>query len=275
VSRADWAEFFALCHLCAWHNKVQAIYPPGLQIKIVFDDSAVALANRPDSALMDSYILSVGRLISTLGYESFIRGIGRHSSFAWLFHILPLPLSRAHLLWWERSEANRPIIERMNLYARRNLTLPPGLSQSEQERSCEEASHRYRAYWGALLVALWFQKMAFCANSLIAMYLDGSQHHIPLRRALHLTTLGKGQVTQPWQGEGALCDNGHGELIPIVLTSKRRAEANIIELTDLDVVPMEGFERIQVCSSPGIGTPDTYNQPSANVAAQESASNLL
>src|SRR5262245_53852806 len=26
-SRADWAEFFALCHLVSWHNKVQRVYP--------------------------------------------------------------------------------------------------------------------------------------------------------------------------------------------------------------------------------------------------------
>jgi hypothetical protein len=251
ASRADWAEFFALCHLCAWHNKVQAVYPPGLQIKIVFDDSAVALANRPDPALMDSYIKSIDELISALRYRSFIRGVGRHSSFAWLFHILPLPLSRLHLWWWERQQANQPVIERMDLYAKRNLTLPPGLSAAEEEQLCKKASHRYRAYWGALLVALWFQKMAFCANSLIAMYLDGSQHHIPLKKALHLTTVGKGQITQPWQGEGALCDNGHGELIPIVLTSKRRAEMNVMEVTDLNLIPMEGFDHIQVCAPTG------------------------
>ena len=41
-SRADWAEFFALGHLVAWHNKVQKVYPPGLQIQIVFDDAAAS-----------------------------------------------------------------------------------------------------------------------------------------------------------------------------------------------------------------------------------------
>src|SRR6202035_3481698 len=45
-SRADWAEFFALGHLAAWHNKVQGIYAPGLRLRIVFDDSTLALANR-------------------------------------------------------------------------------------------------------------------------------------------------------------------------------------------------------------------------------------
>ena len=54
------------------------------------------------------------------------------------------------------------------------------------------------------------------------MYLDGSQHHIRQPVALHLTTVDKGQVTQPWQGEGALRDNGHGRLEPYVLTTGRR-----------------------------------------------------
>src|SRR5262249_41421592 len=55
TSRADWAEFFALCHLCDWHNRAQAVYPPGLRIKIVFDDAAVGMANRPPRIEMDSY----------------------------------------------------------------------------------------------------------------------------------------------------------------------------------------------------------------------------
>src|SRR5262249_30060684 len=45
-SRADWAEFFALCHLVAWHNKVCSVYPPGLRLQVVFDDSTLARSNR-------------------------------------------------------------------------------------------------------------------------------------------------------------------------------------------------------------------------------------
>jgi hypothetical protein len=263
VSRADWAEFFALCHLCAWHNKAQAIYPPGLKIKIVFDDAAVGLANRPDHHQMDSYINSVGQLVSMLGYDSFIRGIGRHSSFAWLFHIAPFPLARLHLRIWESNPANQAVIQRMNTYARRNLVLPSGLSEEELERLCRKASHRYRLYWEALLIALWIQRVTFFGNSLVAMYLDGNQHHIPLKGALHLTTLGKGQITQPWQGEGALCDNGHGQLVPFVLTTSRRAAVNRTEVSNLDLLPLEGFDRIEVCSGPGDLTPGSEGEPSS------------
>ena len=55
-SRADWAEFFALCHLVAWHNKVQAVYPPGLAIQIIFDDSTLVRANHANKGLMKSYM---------------------------------------------------------------------------------------------------------------------------------------------------------------------------------------------------------------------------
>jgi hypothetical protein len=259
-SRADWAEFFALCHLCAWHNKAQAVYPPGLHIKIVFDDAAVGMANRPERPQMDAYIASVASLIRVLGYGSFIRGTGRHSSFAWLFHLFPFTVARLHLLVWERNPAHRPIIERMDKYALRNLVLPAGLSVQEQERLCRQASHRYRVYWGALLIALWIQRVTYFAHSLVAMYLDGSQHHIRLRGALHLTTLGKGQVTQPWQGEGALRDNGHGELIPFVLTRARSATRKRA-VTGLDLLALEGFDTINVCwVDAAASTPSTTAQ---------------
>src|SRR5262249_58011909 len=68
-SRADWAELFALTHLAALHNKVQAVYPPGLQFRIVFDDSTLLIANRVDRSLIDSYIASIGNLIHALGYR--------------------------------------------------------------------------------------------------------------------------------------------------------------------------------------------------------------
>ena len=60
-SRADWAEFFALNHLIKWHNKVQRVYPPGLAIRIVFDDSTLIMANRADPGQIASYIASIPR----------------------------------------------------------------------------------------------------------------------------------------------------------------------------------------------------------------------
>ena len=243
VSRADWSEFFALTHLCTWHNKVAAVYPPGLRIKIIFDDSTVSMANRPDRRHMDNYIASIGRLIKVLGYEAFIVGTMRQSSFAWLFHFGFYQVAEWRVRRFERDPANQALVEQMTTFARRNLLLPPGLDEEARERAYREASHRYRVYWEALQLS----GVSKHGHSLIGMYLDGNQHHIRQQAALHLATLGKEQVTQPWQGEGALQDNGKGKLVPFVLTAGRRARMTCQEIGGLDLVPMEGFESIQVC----------------------------
>jgi hypothetical protein len=254
-SRADWAEFFALCHLVAWHNKVQAVYAPGLRIKICFDDSTLVMANRAPREAMDSYMASVPALIRALGYEAiFIKCFGQ-SGFAWTFYLGLYPLARLLVWWWERRPANRPQIERMEEYARRNVTVPPGLGLEEQTRYLRRASHRYRVYWQALQLSRFF----WGPFKLIAMYLDGSQHHTPQTVALHLTTLDKGQVTQPWQGEGALVDNGHGLLEPFVLTAGRRLRYTTCEVAGLDLIPCPGFDSIRV-AAPLPAAPDKAGQ---------------
>jgi hypothetical protein len=241
-SRADWAEFFALSHLVAWHNKVQAVYAPGLRIKICFDDSTLTMANHADRELMTSYMSSFPPLIRALGYEQIIIKCFGQSGFSWSFHIGLYVLARMRVWWWERKRANRTQIERMDEYARRNVMMPAGLSPEQQERYLRRASHRYRVYWDALQLSRFF----WGPFKLIAMYLDGSQHHQPQSVALHLTSLDKGQVTQPWQGEGMLVDNGHGSLEPFVLTAGRRPRHACQEVTDLDLVNCPGFDTIRV-----------------------------
>ncbi len=242
-SRADWAEFFALCHLCAWHNKVQAVYPPGLRIKIVFDDSTIAMANRPAHGQMQSYMSSIGQLIKAMKYESFLVGTMRQSTFAWLFHFGPYQIARYRVRRWDRDPANAQALARMEEFARRNVLLPEGLDAAEQERHWRAASQRYRIYWEALQLS----GLSRLGANLVAMYLDGTQHHIRQPAALHLRTLSKEQITQPWQGEGALRDNGKGKLVPVVYTAGRRARLDTREVTGLDVIPLEGFDSIRVC----------------------------
>jgi hypothetical protein len=266
-SRADWAEFFALCHLVAWHNKVQAVYAPGLRIKICFDDSTLLMANQADRTLMESYMKSIPALIQALGYEAVIIKCFGQSSFSWSFHFGLYPLARLRVWWWERNPAHRAQMEKMDEYARRNVMVPPELEPAAQERYLRRASHRYRVYWDALQLS----RIFWGPFKLIAMYLDGSQHHQPQAVAVHLTTLDKGQVTQPWQGEGALVDNGHGKLEPFVLTAGRRFHYDTREVAGLDVVPCPGFERIRVAFSQA--TPGTANaavpQIPANAIAGE------
>jgi hypothetical protein len=241
-SRADWAEFFALCHLAAWHNKVQALYPPGLVLKIAFDDTPLLMANHADKGRIQSYMATVAELIQTLGYAPVLSASLRHSYFAWLFHLGIYQIARLRVCRWERDPSHREQMERMYLFARRNLRLAPDLRPAEQERAVRVASHRYRVYWEAL------QLSGITKNKrrLVAMYLDGSQHHLPQAVAFHLTTLDKGQITQPWQGVGALVDNLHGGLEPFVLTGGRRERYDTQLVRGLDLLPGPAFDHILI-----------------------------
>jgi hypothetical protein len=244
-SRADWAEAFALYHLVAWHNKVQAVYPPGLQVQIVFDDTTLVRANHANRTLMASYMKSIADLIHALKFEAIFLEPFAQSCFSWAFHLTGLyPLSEVLVWFWERNPANRAQMDRMDEYARRNLVLPEGLSPPEEQRRIKAAAHRYRVYWEALQ----WSSIFWAGFKLIAMYLDGSQHHVRQAIALHLTTLDKGQITQPWQGEGALVENGCGKLEPFVLTAGRRTRHSTRIVEGLDLVPVPGFERIAVAA---------------------------
>ncbi len=244
-SRADWAEFFSLGHLVAWHNKVQAVYAPGLQFRLVYDDTTLVMANRSDWGMMKAYQASIRELIQALGYESLFLPSFGHSSFAWLFHFGWYAVARLRVWRWERNPANVEKMERMLEYARRNVVLPPGLAPEKHESYFRAAAHRYRVYWDALQLS----GVTKSKNRIVAMYLNGQQHHLPETVALHLTSLDKGQVTQPWQGEGTLLDNGKGGLEPFVLTAGRRQRYGVETIGGLSVVPCPGFEQIAVAHS--------------------------
>jgi len=99
-------------------------------------------------------------------------------------------------------------------------------------------------------------------KGLIAMCLDGTQHHRPQRGALHLHSLGCGQMVQPWQGEGVLRDNGHGKLVPYALTASRRDRLTTEVVDGLSLVPMEGFDRIEFCRESHHAVPGCRCRPS-------------
>jgi hypothetical protein len=241
-SRADWAEFFALCHLAAWHNKVQSIYAPGLEVRIVFDDSTLAIANHADWNSMKSYMASVNELIGLLGYDRLFLPSFRQSRLAWVMRLGFYYFARRRVRRWEQDPANQEQIDRMFEFARRNVALPQGLPEGQRESYLRDASHRYRVYWEALQMT----GMTSSQRRIVAMYLDGSQHHLRQSIALHLTSLDKGQVAQPWQGEGALMDNGHGKLEPVVLTAGRLERLQLETVGDLDLIPDPGFRQIAV-----------------------------
>lgn len=249
-SRADWAEFFALGHLVAWHNKVQRVYPPGLQFQIYFDDETLLLSNFADKGRMRSYMSSIADLIGAMGYQSVFLPPTRITNFAWFLRFGPYQLFRFGLIQiaerrvrrWERDSANNEQIERMKEFARRNVVVPAGLGEQERERFLDRASHRFRVCWDALRMGA---QIFPDRERLLALYLDGSQHHRQ-QMALHLTSVDKGQMTQPWQGEGVLLDNGHEKLEPFVLTGGRRSRYQMRVLDGLDVIAAPGFERLAV-----------------------------
>lgn len=242
-TQADWAEFFALAHLVAWHNKVAAVYPPGLRIKIIFDDSTIRMANRYGWGPMKDYMGSIRRLIHAMRYETCIVGTMRQSSFAWLFHFGLYQLAGWRVRRWEREPANQAVFDQMLEGARRNLVTPEDWIAERREQFCREAAHRYRVYWEALQLS----GLSRLGKKLVAMYLDGNQHHLRQAAALHLTSVAKGQVTQPWQGEGVLRDNGHDKLVPIVLSGKRRQEVEMRRVEVPGVINYHGLEAIYVC----------------------------
>jgi hypothetical protein len=211
-------------------------------MSIAFDDTPLIMANRADKGRIKTYTATVRELIETLGFGSVLSASLRHSSFAWLFHFGLYQVARLRVSWWERDLRHREQMERMALFARRNVLLPPDLSPAEQERMVRAASHRYRIYWEALQLS----GITKSKSRLIAMYLDGSQHHLRQTVALHLTTLDKGQITQPWQGIGALVDNLHGRLEPFVITDGRRERYDTRLVEGLDLLPGPAFDHIAV-----------------------------
>jgi nucleoside-diphosphate-sugar epimerase len=257
-SRADWAEFFALSHLIALHNKVQSVYSPGLWIRLIFDDVTHLWANRGSRRVMDSYISSIKELIRVLEFDRVIVRTKRLSSLTWICRMF-YPFARRRVRRWERDPSNGEQLQRMAEAARRNLALWSGLDDRMQERIAAKAAHRYRVFWEALRLS----GLSRSRWGIVAMYLDGSQHHIAQPVTLHLTTLDKGQVTQPWQGCGALRDNGHGRLEPYVLTASRRERSVIRQVGGLDVIPLPGFDRIAVVRSAPAADAKLVNGPAA------------
>ena len=200
------------------------------------------LLERVDRRLIDSYTASISDLIEALGYQGLFLPTMRQSAFSWLLNFGFYQIASRRVRRWEADPANREKLAQMNSSARRNLSVPSSLGASEADQCVIDAAHRYRVYWEALQLS----GLTKSRRRIIGMYLDGTQHHIPQTVALHLTTLDKGQVTQPWQGEGMLLDNGHGKLEPFVMTAGRRPRYQTHVIDGLDSVPLPGFDQISV-----------------------------
>jgi pyoverdine/dityrosine biosynthesis protein len=252
-THVDWAEFFSLCHLSQWHNKVSAVYPPGIQVRIFFDDAMMRLANHVDPQRIQSYKESFQKLVKAMGFEQLIIGSLDQSAFAWLRYFGFLQIANYRIRRWEQLPENQPKIDAMNEYARRDIIIPLGLTSEQRNQFIREASHRYRVYWETFRFGMQVIGYRRFSHVLNAMYLDGTQHHIQLKPFLHLRSLSKEQVTQPWQGYGALRDNGRGKLVPIVITSERQKKFELHTIRGLDIIQLTGFDCIDIVQEPDGG----------------------
>lgn len=240
---ADWAEFFALNYLIAWHNAVTRVYPPGLSIQLCFDDAFVIYANKADPDRIRTYVASIERLVRMLDLDAVIvktlslAGILpalQHSGLFWL--------AKRRVIRWERDPANRDQVDAMTLHAQRCAVPPAGLRPEQLEAFWQGAAHRYRVAWEAIRMS----GLTGRGEPLFAMYLDGQHHHRPDPTALHLRSLCRGQITQPWQGRGVLLDNGQGKLVPTVETRRRSQRFHRVAKVHLDLFPVPELETIDV-----------------------------
>ena len=166
---------------------------------------------------MTAYRDSLNELIHTLGFEQVLRPPTSLLRLTWPCFAF-YPAAEWRVRRWD-GEPGRPVP--VGADGRGGPAQPRPVAGTEPRATRSRgppAAHRYRVYWEALRLS----GLSRGRRRLIALYLDGSQHHIRQPVTLHLTTLDKGQMTQPWQGEGGLRDTGHGGLEPYVLTAARR-----------------------------------------------------
>lgn len=262
-NRADWAEFFALSHLVAWHNKVQKIYAPGLRIQLYLDDVTGSQLNRHNRL---TYMQSISSLIDAMNYSPLFSKPALLSSLSWKLRLGMHPWAAMRVRRWDRQPENSQTLEKMDQVVGRQLMLKSGLASPQQMKKIQEISFRRRVAFEAL-------HLAGVTNSdkrLIAIYQDGDLFSIQKQLALRLTALELGQITPPWQGEGALLENEDGQWEPIVLTAQRRQRTKSILLTGLKVLDLEGFDVITVAKPVAFST-STMSASQQTARAKEAA----
>jgi hypothetical protein len=211
-NRPEWAEAFSFHQLARLDMAVQQVYPPGLRVRVTCDDALVRWVNRVPARMMREYMDGLRELIARLDLEYLIDGVAPLSRYTPLLH-LAFCFTRAkwRMRRWEANPANREAIETMDRHAFKNLLPTPGLSDEARWEQARRASHRYRVFWEALELS----QLPRLQRPIMTLY-SGE------RGLLRLFSLCKGNITQPWQGEGCLRRNESGELVPFVLTQERK-----------------------------------------------------
>jgi len=211
-NRAEWAEAFALHQMARLDAAVQEIYPPALHVRIVCDDALVRRVNGVPRWMTREYMASLRDLVSRLELDYLIKAVIPLSRYHPLLHLgLCFQRAKRRVLRWEADPANSQAIAEMDRHAFKNLLPTPDLSDGERWERARRASHEYRLYWEALELSC----IPRLQRPLMTLY-SGE------RGLLRIYSLCKGNISQPWQGEGGLRPNDKGELVPFVLTQERK-----------------------------------------------------
>lgn len=239
-NKADLAELFSFYQLVNLNNAIQEVYEPGTDIRIAADDFIQMKVNNVKKTVTEEYIKSLEHLINSLGIDSVITGVKKVSTYKAL--ILPHYFrARKAVAKFEANPENVEMIEMTRVHARRNLYFESGESEQEKEAIIRRAAHEYLVFWSALQLS----KIAKLQPRLLLMYNKREGF-------IQINTVYKGNITQPWQGEGCLEDI-KGKLIPQVLTQLRRDIYNIKHVYGISIKGLEHIKEIKVVKNTEYG----------------------
>lgn len=228
--QADWAELFTFYQLACLHQRIRALHPPGLSVSLYLDDARSERANGVPPQWTAQYFQSLVNMLRETRLNHLIPHVFSFNQLYIEYGVETfLAEAEVQVLEWEADPRNEAAMAEQRLHAQKNV--PPGVPV---DWTLEDAAHRYRVYLCAEhLAGLWEQP-----NSLYARY-------SPHPGFWQLFTLRKGQVGQPWQGEGCLLLNPHGKLEPFLLTAGRKHRYEVLDVVETEI-PFPGFDRIPV-----------------------------
>ncbi len=214
---ADWAEVFALSNLIKMHNSIAEIYPLGANINIITSGYRAIQVNEVDPKRAEAYETSVKNLVNYLGYDSIITTGHLGALCAEMNSEFQKALGevRPQAEEWWNDPNNVKEVEEMKAHARNDMDLKGHDDEEIVKEKISNAAFKYKLY-----------RLAEKKVNILCQY-SGSVHASYNRHdsspIISVFTLKKGNITQPWQGEGVLvAERCHDELSPEVLTQRRK-----------------------------------------------------
>lgn len=216
INYAEWAELFTLHQLARLYYRIKSVYKPSLKIRIFCDDARAIAVNNYDPKSTEEYIQSLRELIRILRLEGVIEVIQFNKIYNQYNVADYLSDAEERIRKWELDKRNKERIVEMDEHCRKNIILPSTSSQ-EIKNKIKNSSHLFRVYFEAETLA-----GIYDIPDIWATY--RKEHGFLL-----IYSLTKGNITQPWQGEGCLRLLPCGKIIPYVLTQARKEKLKIKE----------------------------------------------